>query len=124
MCLSQSPQNGWETWFSIAKYGEQLSKLHTRVQVQKAVPMEAAIKEAAQAADEAAASLANAGSSASAMKFLPYRVGMKVYTEQRLHYMKMLSDMTSGTGGGGGGGGGSGGGGEASSGAADAAEHF
>ena len=64
------------------------------------------------------------GSSASAMKFLPYRVGMKVYTEQRLHYMKMLSDMTSGKGGGGGGGGGSGGGGEVSSGAADAAEHF
>ena len=115
ICLSQSPQNGWETWFSIAKYGEQLAKLHTRVQVQKAVPMEAALKEAADAADEAAAAVANSGSSASAMKYLPYKVGMKVYTGQRLYYMKMLSDMMSGKGGGGGGG-------EASSGATDAAE--
>ena len=29
ICLSQSKQNGWETWFSIANYGRTLSELKT-----------------------------------------------------------------------------------------------
>ena len=34
ICLSQAPQNGWETWFSL-KYGTDLSKLEIKVPYQK-----------------------------------------------------------------------------------------
>jgi hypothetical protein len=30
VCLSQAPQNGWETWFSL-NYGTSLSKLQVKV---------------------------------------------------------------------------------------------
>ena len=33
--LSQAPQNGWETWFSL-QYGTNLSKLQAHVRKQKA----------------------------------------------------------------------------------------
>merc|ERR1712217_595638 len=42
VCLSQSPQNGWETWFS-CEYGEGLSKLQAPVRkskVEKATALE------------------------------------------------------------------------------------
>ena len=34
ICLSQAPQNGWETWFSL-KYGADLSKLEIKIPQQK-----------------------------------------------------------------------------------------
>lgn len=34
ICLSQAPQNGWETWFSL-KYGTDLSKLEIKIPKQK-----------------------------------------------------------------------------------------
>merc|ERR1711972_1135645 len=54
ICLSQSPQNGWETWFSIARYGAQLAKLKTRVKEVPTVKIDKALKEAQVAACEAA----------------------------------------------------------------------
>mmetsp|Transcript_118928 Transcript_118928/g.296757 ORF Transcript_118928/g.296757 Transcript_118928/m.296757 type:complete len:435 (-) Transcript_118928:274-1578(-) len=93
ICLSQSPQNGWETWFSIAQYGRQIAELKTRLIKNPAVPMKTAVKEAEKAAADAAEDLAKAGTSASNMKYQPFRVGMKVYTEQRLHYIQQLNAM-------------------------------
>lgn len=93
ICLSQSPQNGWETWFSMAQYGRRLSELRTRVRSASVTPMAVALKEAEKAAEEAAFALANAGTSASNMKYLPFRIGMKVYTEQRLFFLKVLHEM-------------------------------
>lgn len=107
ICLSQSPQNGWETWFSIAQYGRQLADLRTRLKSAPVVKMDAALKEAAKAAVEAADGLAKTGTSPSNLKYLPYRVGMKVYTEQRLEFLRLLDEMAkAGTAKGGGGGGG------------------
>lgn len=100
ICLSQSPQHGWETWFSIANYGKQLSELKTRVVPVKTIPMAKALQEAEAASQSAVDDLAKAGTSASSMKFLAYRVGMQVYTEQRLHFLQRLSKM-GGDGGGG-----------------------
>ena len=105
--LSQSPQNGWETWFSMAQYGRQLAELKTRVIPVKTVPMEKAVQEAEAAAEQAASDLANAGTSPSAMKYAARRLGMKVYTEQRLHYVKKLKEMGIGVRAGGGAGAGS-----------------
>ena len=63
--------------------------------------------EAEDAAAQAASDLANAGTSPSAMKYAARRLGMKVYTEQRLHYVKKLKEMGIGVRAGGGAGAGS-----------------
>ena len=102
ICLSQSPQHGWETWFSVAQYGAKLAELKTRVIPVKAIPMARALQEADTAAKSAAAELAKAGTSASSKKYLAFRVGMQVFTEQRLHFLQRLSEM-GGAGGAGGG---------------------
>ena len=93
ICLSQSPQHGWETWFSIAQYGKQLAELKTRVRPVDSTPMEKALAEAEKAAEEALKSLESAGTSASHMKYLPFKFGMKVYTEQRLGFLRKLNEM-------------------------------
>ena len=100
ICLSQSPQHGWETWFSVAQYGKQLSELKTRVIPVETIRMEKALHEAEVAAQAAADDLANAGTSPSAMRYLGYRIGMQVYTEQRLHFIRRLSEMGKAIGGG------------------------
>lgn len=79
----------------------QLSELKTRVIPVKTMPMAKALQQAEAAAQSAVDDLAKAGTSASSMKFLGYRVGMQVYTEQRLHFLQRLSEM-GGDGGGGG----------------------
>ena len=101
ICLSQSKQNGWETWFSIAQYGKGLSELKTRVRPVAAKPMDAALAEAEKAAADAASALESAGTSASHMKYMPFKLGMKVYTEQRLHFVRLLKGMGAKGGGGG-----------------------
>lgn len=91
ICLSQSPQNGWETWFSIAQFGKELSKLKTRIKKVPVSPIDKALKGAQGAASEAAEAWANQRDTPSAMKYAAFRFGMKVYTEQRLQYIQMLS---------------------------------
>ena len=109
ICLSQSKHNGWETWYSIANYGKALSELRTRVRPVEAKGMDAALAEAEKAAADAATAFENAGTSASHMKFKPFKYGMKVYTEQRLGFMRVLDEKAAVTAKGGGGGGGVGG---------------
>jgi len=92
ICLSQSPQNGWETWFSIARYGATLAKLKTRVKKVPTLQMDKALEEAHAAACEAEQALANQKDTPSAMKYAAFRLGMKVYTEQRLQYMQVLCE--------------------------------
>lgn len=93
ICLSQSKQNGWETWYSVANYGKSLSELKTRVRPVEANAMDAALADAEKAAADAAAALESAGTSASHMKFKPFKFGMKVYTEQRLGFMRVLDEL-------------------------------
>lgn len=52
VCLSQSPQNGWETWFS-CQYGDALAKLQAPLKKLKPEPIENAQKRAAKAAAKA-----------------------------------------------------------------------
>jgi hypothetical protein len=44
ICLSQAPQNGWETWFSL-QYGTNLSKLEIAIPKQKLVDHKVALKD-------------------------------------------------------------------------------
>jgi len=91
ICLSQSPQNGWETWFSIAKYGALLSQLRTRVKSVPSSPLAKVLARAEKDAAEAQDALAKTPDSASGRKFLAFRNGMVVYTRQRLHFIRQLA---------------------------------
>ena len=114
---SAAKHNGWETWYSIANYGKSLAALRTRVRPVEARPMDKALADAEKAAAEAAASFGAISpdkATPSQMKYVPFKLGMKVYTEQLRHFLTVLRDQATKTGGGGGGssgGGGSGGGG-------------
>jgi hypothetical protein len=77
----------------MANYGRQLAELRTRVRPVESAPMDGALADAQKAAAEAAAALEGVGTSASHQKFLPFRYGLKVYTEQRLHFMQVLREM-------------------------------
>jgi hypothetical protein len=94
ICLSQSPQNGWETWFSIARYGARLAKLKTRVKKVPTIKISKALKEAQAAACEAEQACANQKDTPSAMKYAAFRLGMKIYAQQRLQYMQMLCEKS------------------------------
>jgi len=90
ICLSQSPQNGWETWFSVAKYRAQLYALKTRLKKVVELPIKQALEEARKDLKEAADAVANQKDTPSAMKYAAFKMGMKVFTEQRLYFMEML----------------------------------
>merc|ERR1740129_2659421 len=96
VCLSQSPQNGWETWFSTAKYGAQLSQLKTRVKAVRSAPMAKVLVQAEKDLTEAEEALATTPDSASGRKYLAFRIGMKVYTEQRLQFIRQLAGLGGG----------------------------
>jgi hypothetical protein len=53
ICLSQAPQNGWETWFSL-NYGADLAKLCVKIPHKKPQAMKAALAEAKKDHDEKA----------------------------------------------------------------------
>lgn len=53
VCLSQAPQNGWETWFSL-QYGTGLANLCTNIDKIQPKSIKTALKEAQQASAEAA----------------------------------------------------------------------
>lgn len=91
ICLSQSPQNGWETWFSTAKYGAQLSQLRTRVKSVRSTAMAQVLVQAEADLAEAEEALARTPDSASGRKYLAFRLGMMVYAEQRLHFIRQLA---------------------------------
>jgi len=52
VCISQAPQNGWETWFSCT-YGEKLSKLKSPLKKVKTRSFDKEIVKARKAAEEA-----------------------------------------------------------------------
>eukprot|EP00929_Paragymnodinium_shiwhaense_P030203 TRINITY_DN17154_c0_g1_i1.p1 TRINITY_DN17154_c0_g1~~TRINITY_DN17154_c0_g1_i1.p1 ORF type:complete len:503 (-),score=91.83 TRINITY_DN17154_c0_g1_i1:161-1669(-) len=94
VCLSQSPQNGWETWFSICQYGEKLAKLKTRVNSVPILKSAKALEEARKALAAAELEVQNQRDTPSAMKYAALRLGMKVYTTQRLHFMELVCGMS------------------------------
>jgi len=96
ICLSQSPQNGWETWFSTANYGAKLSQLRTRVKSVRSAPMAKVLVQAEKDLTKAEEALATTPDSASGRKYLAFRIGMKVYTEQRLQFIRQLAGLGGG----------------------------
>jgi len=99
VCISQSPQNGWETWFSCT-WGQNAAKLKAPANKQKPAPIDKELAQAKKDTKKADDAVLNAGSSASAKKFELIRLGMQAYTKEReLNLEKVMQLRTAGGGG-------------------------
>ena len=94
MGISQSPQNGWETWFSCT-WGQNVAKLQAPCDRQKPRKVARVLQTARKEAQAAADSLAKAGTSASFAKYALGRHGLAAYTKERLVHLERLSSMVS-----------------------------
>eukprot|EP00316_Scyphosphaera_apsteinii_P000885 CAMPEP_0119300222 /NCGR_PEP_ID=MMETSP1333-20130426/2203_1 /TAXON_ID=418940 /ORGANISM="Scyphosphaera apsteinii, Strain RCC1455" /LENGTH=537 /DNA_ID=CAMNT_0007301921 /DNA_START=199 /DNA_END=1809 /DNA_ORIENTATION=+ len=94
VCISQSPQNGWETWFSCT-WGQNAAKLKAPCNKQKPVDIDKELKRAQKDAKAADDAVKNQGSSVSAMKFAMLKVGMQAYTAERAANIEALVAMRS-----------------------------
>lgn len=91
--ISQSPQNGWETWFSCT-WGENVAKLRAPCDKQKPRDIGKEVKKAQKEAKEAEEAVKKANpNSASSQKYALYRAGMMAYTQERLAYLEQLLAM-------------------------------
>ena len=78
--ISQSPQNGWETWFSCT-WGDNIAKLEAPCNKLKALKINAAVKAAKKEVEAAEEAVAKTSKDS---KYLLYRLGMVGYTKERL----------------------------------------
>ena len=90
VAISQSPQNGWETWFSCT-WGASIAKLKAPCIKQTPVNVSKAAKTTAKELEAAEAALAKTDpTSRSGAKFYAFRQGMVAYCQQRLEYLTTL----------------------------------
>lgn len=93
--ISQSPQNGWETWFSCT-WGTNAAKLKAPCNKQKAKDVDKELKTAEKERKEAEDAIAKADpKSPSSQKFAMFRAGMAAYTSERLSNLQRLVEMRS-----------------------------
>lgn len=91
--ISQSPQNGWETWFSCT-WGANAAKLKAPCNKQKAKDVDKELKSAEKEKKAAEEAVAKADpKSASSQKYAMYRAGMVAYTTERLTNLQRLVEM-------------------------------
>lgn len=89
ICLSQSPQNGWETWFS-CRYGDDLAKLQApvrKVKPEDATKATTSLRKAAQKARDVLDKTPTTGPSA---KYRPLRQAMVKHTADELELHEHL----------------------------------
>merc|ERR1712188_260386 len=72
VCISQAPQNGWETWFS-CKYGEQLARLKSPLKNMKLKDLNKELKDAQAKAEKTAKEVQDTPKTGSGAKWLPLR---------------------------------------------------
>mmetsp|Transcript_31250 Transcript_31250/g.62532 ORF Transcript_31250/g.62532 Transcript_31250/m.62532 type:complete len:505 (-) Transcript_31250:412-1926(-) len=100
--LSQSPQHGFETWFTL-NYGQQLTKLAAPLVPVKAIHKDEALKAAEKAAKDAQASLEKASpGTGKQMVIYGYKVGAAANCKETLEIIEWLVANQRGGGGGGG----------------------
>ena len=92
VAISQSPQNGWETWFSCT-WGANIAKLKAPCNKQKPTNICKAAKTTVKELEAAEAALAKTDlKSRSGAKFFAFRQGMVAYCKQRLEYLTALQE--------------------------------
>eukprot|EP00927_Polykrikos_kofoidii_P081232 TRINITY_DN7844_c0_g1_i4.p1 TRINITY_DN7844_c0_g1~~TRINITY_DN7844_c0_g1_i4.p1 ORF type:complete len:1190 (+),score=219.62 TRINITY_DN7844_c0_g1_i4:74-3643(+) len=99
--ITQSPQHGFESWFSL-RYAEQLAACRVPLSKVVAVPMEKMLQDATVAAEEAAERFARWGDSPNPQGAKQYRVfclqsGAATHTAETLEYLHKLADQRDGT---------------------------
>jgi len=72
VCVSQAPQNGWETWFSCT-YGERLARLKSPLKKMKLKNLQKELKSAEANARKTAKDVADTPKTGSGAKWLPLR---------------------------------------------------
>jgi len=87
VAISQSPQNGWETWFSCT-WGSNIAKLQAPCDKQKAKKIGGLLKTAKKEVKAAQEALAK---TAETSKYYLSRVGIVSYAKERLEYLESLA---------------------------------
>jgi len=90
-CEVDIPTRKLELKQHLLKCEHELGKLKTRLKAVAGAPMAKVLAQAEKDATDAIDALAKTPDSASGRKYLAFRLGMKVYTEQRLKFVQQLA---------------------------------
>lgn len=90
ICISQAPQNGWETWFSCG-YGERLARLKSPLKKMKLKDLKKELKDAEAKAKKTAKEVKDTPKTGSGAKWLPLREGAARSAAEYLEIMKWLA---------------------------------
>jgi len=90
VCISQAPQNGWETWFSCT-YGERLGRLKSPLKKMKLKSLSKELKDAQACAKKTAKEVADTPKTGSGAKWLPLREGAARGAAEYLQIMEWLA---------------------------------
>merc|ERR1712232_861922 len=89
VCLSQSPQNGFESWESL-KFGEQLARLRVPIKSVRSIDMQKAKLEMENELADAKQDLEKAAKTAFSAQYHVKRMGRVHYAEQMLGFTEAL----------------------------------
>merc|ERR1711871_586757 len=90
VCISQAPQNGWETWFS-CQYGEQLARLKSPLKKMKLKSLKKELKDAEAQNKRAAKEVEKTPKTGSGAKYLPLREAAARSASEYLKIMQWLA---------------------------------
>merc|ERR1712139_321590 len=90
VCISQAPQNGWETWFS-CQYGEQLARLKSPLKKMKLKDLKKELKDAEAKAKKTAKEVTDTPKTGSGAKWLPLREGAARSAAEYFEIMQWLA---------------------------------
>lgn len=90
ICISQAPQNGWESWFS-CQYGEQLARLKSPLKKMKLKDLKKELKDAGVKAKKAAKEVEQTPKTGSGAKYLPLREAAARSAAEYLEIMQWLA---------------------------------
>merc|ERR1712187_456426 len=90
VCISQAPQNGWETWFSCT-YGERLAKLQAPLKKMKLKELDKEVKAAAKEAAKAKKVFEDTPQKGAAAKYLDLRRGLANAAKEYLEILQELA---------------------------------
>merc|ERR1712139_252022 len=90
VCISQAPQNGWETWYSCT-YGERLAHLKSPLKKMKLKDLKKELKDAQANAKKTAKEVENTPKTGSGAKWLPLREGAARSAAEYLEIMQWLA---------------------------------
>merc|ERR1719235_1923117 len=90
VCISQAPQNGWETWYSCT-YGERLARMKSPLKKMKLKDLKKELKDAQANAKKTAKDVEQTPKTGSGSKYLPLREGAARSAAEYLEIMQWLA---------------------------------